>query len=673
MNHLLHRRITWHTAVVSRPLPFLAMIILILLCAFTAQAGAQRASSTDPKVRLREIQAKLTEVNRLLREDPQKALDVLKELNEKYPGEEPVMIRLGQIYQSVGASDSARVIFHQVLEKNRASLEAGKSLIMLHYSSGEDKQAQALSESLLRDNQYSLGAYRMVGTALMELGKYERALDLFRNGRSRSDGHYRLTLQIADLEMTMGDYREALSEYLNFVERFPQNYKFVKPKIIELFGEAGVDASSASAGVVDSAVAGGASRPPGESAGDLLQLAELRADGSQSARREILDILSNVYLSLELLEKSLAAALEADHHQLEDGETLRVLAANLKSRYSMKQGDDKLRYFELTIRALEAYVERHPRSLHLPGVEYDRATMFADAGSGFVPGITGAERETFYQKAMDELDRISMKYPASEEAALASLKKGDMIFEVRHQPKEALVVYQLGLKTAGGSRQAFVQRIGQMYVVLEEYDRALAHFQRYIRTDNESLRETGIYYTGVIFGFTGKYDSARDTLTSLARHNPASPYTNDAIELAWIIEEGRQKDETLLGVYLESVKAELAYDTSGVVENLEEIAGQGPGAALHSRALFKLGEAYAQMGDFDKAMERLRSFLNDYPKDDLVPDVHRAIARIYEYGYGDAGLALEEYKHILLMYPGYIFLDEVRKDIGRLQPGGAIN
>jgi tetratricopeptide (TPR) repeat protein len=641
----------------QRWISLLAAVLLLLLFGIASLANPQQKSGADNKARLREIQNTVSQASRVMRQDPRKALDMLKELNDKYPGQALVMVRLGQIYQSVGKSDSARVLFQQCLEKNRGDMEAGKSLIMLHYSSGEDRQAETLSERLIIDNNHSMGAYRMVGSALMESGKYEDALDLFRTGRTRSDIHYRLTLQIAELERTLGDYREALSEYFNYVERFPQNYKVVKIKMMDLFNEIGWDTTTSSA-----------SNPQQESATMLLQQAEHRAQNSQKAGREIYDILSGVYLTLDLLEKSLEAALVADHHQMEDGETLRSLAADLRSRYLTKQREDKLRYFDLALRAMEAYVERHPRSLHVPSVEFHRAALFADAGSGFIPAITGAEREEFYNKAIEGLDKIVEQYQGSEEAALASLKKGDMIFEVRRLPAEALAVYQRGLRGAGGSRQAFVQRIGMMHIVLEEYDVALKHFQRYIRTDSEGLRETGIYYTGVIFGFTGQYDAARDTLTGLARQNPASPYTNDAIELAWIIEEGRQKDETLLSVYLQSIHAELAHDTTGVVENLNEIVRQGPGAALHSRALFRLGEVNAQMGDYEKAMDYLQRFLSDYPKHDLRPDVHRAIARVYEYGYDDEELALEEYKHILLMYPGYIFLDEVRKDIGRLQP-----
>jgi tetratricopeptide (TPR) repeat protein len=653
MLKIFQRRIPLQTAI---------LLLLLLLFTFASQAEPQQGARADHKARLKDIQNKIAEAGRLLRQDPQQALDLLRALNDKYPGQELVMVRLGQLYQSVGESDSAKALFQECLEKNRNNLEAGKSLIMAHYSSGEDKEADALLESMVKDSRYSMPAYRMAGSALMELGKHERALSLFRSGRTRSDTHYRLTMQIADLELTMGDFQEALSEYINYVERFPQNYKVAKKKITDLFHDINVDTTAASASTAST-----------ESAVVLLQLAEQRAENSQQARRELHDILSGVYLILDLLERALAAALEADHHQMEDGETLRALGVDLRGRYLREQRDDRYRYFDLTLRAMEAYIERHPRSLHLPRVEFDRATMFADAGSGFVPGIAGAERQAMLDKAIDELDRIFKKYPGSEEAALATLKKGDLIFEAQRQPEEALQVYMLGLKAAGGSRQAFVQRIGNMHIVLEEYDHALKHFRRYIRTDSESLRETGIYYTGIILSFTGQYDSARDTLTALAQQNPASPYTNDAIELAWIIEEGRQKDVTLLGVFVQSLKAELAFDTTGVVENLEEIASQGPGAALHSRALFKLGEAYALMGDYSKAMDRLQRFLADYPKHDLRPDVHRAIAQVYEYGYGDVELALEEYKHILLMYPGYIFLDEVRKDIGRLQPKETYN
>ncbi len=45
---------------------------------------------------------------------------------------------------------------------------------------------------------------------------------------------------------------------------------------------------------------------------------------------------------------------------------------------------------------------------------------------------------------------------------------------------------------------------------------------------------------------------------------------------------------------------------------------------------------------------------------------------VYEQGLGDKEQALKRYEHVLMVYPKYVFLDEVRRDIVRLrEPGKA--
>ncbi|NIM19280.1 MAG: tetratricopeptide repeat protein [Candidatus Latescibacteria bacterium] len=618
--------------------------------AMTQKVQDRAPSGLSNKVRTREIQKALLEATRLLRENPRKAIDLLKRLNERFPDQPNVLVHLGHAYQAVDSVDSAMVMYRRCLVINHTSLEAAKSLGMLYFSQGENERGEGHFRRFLETSGHSLAAYKMVGTSMAELGYYDLALNVFREGRTRSDAHYRLTLHIADQEKAMGNYRAALTEYLNYVDRFPPSYATAKQRIIQLFISAE-----------------GAERSSDEWRA-LLEVAERRAIRSMKARREIKDILSSVYLNGGLLEKALEAALEADQPGQSDGRTLYLLADGLRNGYIEQSSREKRRYFDLCIRALEAYIERHPKTVQTQRAAYNRASLLADAAKGLVPGFEGERRQAVIQNAIDELDRVFRKYPGSEEASLAAVEKGDLLFEVQRKPREALAAYNEGLKRARATRGVFVEKIGRMYLILEEYDLARRHFAKFIRSSNEERREAGIYYTGVLLGFTGEYEMARDTLTSLAETNPASIYANDAIELAWLIEEGRQGDEKLLGRFIDALKAELANDTSAVAEHLERVIARGPAAKLHARALYKLGGVYAQMGDFERALDSFQSFLDLYPRHDLRPDVHRAVARVYEHGLGNVDLALKEYEHILAKFPKYLLLDEVRADINRLKP-----
>lgn len=165
----------------------------------------------------------------------------------------------------------------------------------------------------------------------------------------------------------------------------------------------------------------------------------------------------------------------------------------------------------------------------------------------------------------------------------------------------------------------------------------------------------------------GEYESARDTLSVLAEFNPASRYTNDAIELAWVVEEALQFESAHIGTYASARQSEMLGDTTRVLAELRSIVDAPAHETLRPRALFWLGRTLYENGDLDGAIRRYRQFLEEYPGDPRGPDVQRAIAEVYEIGYEQYERALREYEVVLMTYPDYAFLDEVRKDVRRLR------
>jgi tetratricopeptide (TPR) repeat protein len=242
-----------------------------------------------------------------------------------------------------------------------------------------------------------------------------------------------------------------------------------------------------------------------------------------------------------------------------------------------------------------------------------------------------------------------------------------VVFRVKKQPEEALEIYKLGMSKAKFYPTAFAERLGQLYLVTGDYASAEEYFGRLIEQPSEELREAGVFYTGFLLSVKGEYESARDTLVSLAEGNPASQFTNDAIQLSWVIEEGLQGDKKILDNYIDGLRFEVADDTTAAIEAYGEILAYPAETPMRARALFRTGELYQGIGPPDQAIEAFVSFVREYPTDTRVPDAHRRIGQVYERDLGDVALALEKYEDILLTYPHYIFLDEVRADVVRLR------
>ncbi len=629
-----------------------ALWISLFLLVMLTQASLSPASKKNLQIFdsvAREISSGIAKANSLMRVNPRKSVAILRDLDARFPDRCDVLLSLGQAYQTVGEVDSAMGAYKRCLRIDGRNLRAGKALGMLYLSEGENESARVLSDRIIEENNHSMAAYHMMGSAAADMGLYDQALRIYNIGRNRSEHHYALTLPIAHLEAVMGNSQAAFSEYLNYVERFPQDFQVAEAKIIELFDSAG------------------------ERRDELVRIAEERSLASRSPSGEILDILSAVYLRMGLLERSLEAALEANRLRRSDGKTLFAFAERIWGEYDGCAGGEKRRYFDLCIRALEALTEGHPKAPYTPRAMLLHAGLLADAASGAVSGFSAEGRAHALDEAVEALDEIIGAHWGIQEAELAALKKGDILFEIRKQPREALDVYRWSWVRARFMPGVFAEKVGRMYLALSEYDRSQRHFAGLIRSAGENLHEMGVYYTGLLFGFKGEYGPAVDTLTTLARANPTSPFTNDAIELAWIIEEGRSGSEDVLALYMQALKAELAGDTAAVLGNLEHIVRESPRAPLRARALYKLGGMCAKRGDFKGALSYFQRFLDDYPKDDFRPDVHRAIARVYEYGFGNPDLALKEYEGILMRYPQYIFLDDIRADILRLKNRSGVN
>jgi tetratricopeptide (TPR) repeat protein len=593
-----------------------------------------------------EITSGVAEAIRYLSNDPQKALDILRRLDRKFPRNDRILYHVGQAFQVMDRTDSAVVYYRRVLDINPRSLEAGRALGTLYLSEDRRDDAMIVFDRLLSANQYSVNAYRAVGSSLRDLGRYEDALAVYSEGRARSKHHFVLTLEIAELHRSARQYADALAEYMRYADERRGNYRFTRDKIMTMVRE-----------VTDA---------------DRIQLVEMldgRLASGTGSRYVTLDILAATYLEQGLLEQSLDAAIQADAEKESDGTVLLVLADQIITTANNKPREEKRRYLDLGVRALGAYADHHPGAGGSARARYTLATIYVQYGSGDVAGAgeTATERLSWIEKAVGELTEVSKRYPGSEYAEKANLERGDLLLRSLKQPREALEAYKVGAINSRRYGDVFAARIAEVYLGTGEYDDAEHYFTSLVGSGIYELRQAGLYYTGLLLALRGEYESARDTLTALAESDPASPYANNAIESAWVIEEALQFGSDSLDAFMSARQSEMVGDSASVITKLEMIVAGPLSDALRPRALYQLGRMLYETGDLDGALRRYNQFLKEYTDSPLRPDVQRSLAAVYEFGYEKYQRALREYEVVLMLYPDYAFLDEVRRDVRRLR------
>ena len=614
------------------------------------RSGAQQPGIQNPtpvQIPHRDLATRLRVIAPIIREDPHRAVQMLQGLDREYPRNSEVLCYLGDAYQVMGEIDSALALYGRGLAANPADTRAGASLGTLYIQKGDRERGDEVFRGVIARNQPSLAAYRSIGSTLAAAGFNDHALRMYEEGRNANNGHYIFTLDIAQLHRAMGDFETSLDEYLRLIETTPQQAALAQDRILELLRD-----------------------PRAEDEVLLSRLSAASSAAIQSGSPNavaVARVLAMGYLQNGMIENALEAALEAERTGASDGKVLFALAEKTAIEYRRQPPATRAKYFDMALRAYEAFIDGHPKAAEVPRAKLALTDLLMDLASGRVEKRPGAEYEEATAKAIEALDWMIAKFPGSDNAEEAYLKKGDIVFRIRKNPQAALAIYQEGLSKARFRPAAFAQRLGRVYLVLGDYENAEGYFTRLVNDREPELHDTGVYYAGLLLGIRGQYEAARDTLTSLAEKNPSSPMTNDAISLAWAIEEGLQGDQKNLASYISALRCEVAEDTTGAIAALRPIAALPADAPLRSRALLRTGGLLSESGRFDEAVAAFETFVRDYPTDVRVADAHHAIARVYELGYGDRDRALAKYEDILLTYPHYIYLDDVREDVTRIR------
>jgi len=618
------------------------ILVLIPLAGFVPDVCGQGRSNLQSDVRT-DLASALRVIRPLLREDAQRAIQMLEKLNKEYPGHSQVLVLLGEAYRVVGDVDSAREAYETCQRFHPANLQAGTALGLLYVQGDDVAKGDAVFRDLLERTKYGVNTYRMIGSALSRNGFFAQALRYYEEGRDRNNSNYVLTLDIAYMQKSVGNLQGSLIEYLRVIETSPKQHRLVKTRIMDLL------------------------RVPDADHDELFNVLRTHGDKNTPYRRIVMEILASGYLERGMLEKALEMALLAGQQKGSDGSVLFVLAGQAVQEYQRREGLERTRYFDLGLRALEAYLDGYPDARDVPRAKLMLIDLLVDLASGRAKSHPDIDLDAVVIRALQALDWLITSFPGTDYAEQAYLKKGDVVFRIQKRPQEALKIYTDGMQNARFYPTNFAERLGRVYLVTEEYERAKEHFSQLVKSKNKELSETGVFYNGLLLTFMKQYEAARDSLTGLAESNPASQFTNDAIHLAWVIEEGLQGDQRVLDRFVKALRLEIAGDTTQAISELTGIVDSPETTPLRARSLVKLGELYESLGEHDKALAVLRKFVEQYPQDARLPDVHRKVARIHEQGYSDKRLALKTYEDILISFPHYIFLDEVRADVKRLR------
>jgi tetratricopeptide (TPR) repeat protein len=611
-----------------------------------AQDPQLRPFTSDPL----SVSADLVEAMRLVAVNPEAALAMLHKLNARSPRRDDILTRLAYTLQVVEKTDSAAYYYRQALDVNPLNLEAGKALGSIYFAAGQEDKAMQVFNGLLDANDHSIPAYRMVATAIRDLGRPDQAVVLLEQGRTlakskdpkgRNAGAF--TVEIASYYKQMGESRRAMDEYMDYAAEEPRNFRFVRDRMIQVLTDDEKNRAT------------------------LVAYMQSRVEKGGAGSFVAADVLAAHYLEQGQLENSLEMALRADADKMSDGASLLSIGEDAVQRAETRPRVERGRYYDLALRSLEGYTQRHPRAPMMDKAHFLLAGVYAQYGSGVNAAVPAAMWPSYLDRSVTEYAAVSKQFAGGDYAEDAYIARGDVLLRKLKRPQDAMDAYRAGSINSRRNATTYAGRIAEIYIATaapaetEHYLQSLSHAAQPV------LAQAGQYYAGLYLVTQHKYDAARDTLTSLAEKAPSSEFTNDAIEVAWVLQEGLQLKSQSLDDYSASLKADMTGDTTSVVAHLKAIVGRSADDPLRPRALKQLGTVLFEAGNYDASVASLRQFLQDYPENDDCAEVQRTIGHTYEVGLGHYADALKEYEHVLVAYPDYAMLDDVRHDVERVR------
>ena len=336
---------------------------------------------------------------------------------------------------------------------------------------------------LLDANNHNLSAYRMVATAIRDLGRPDEAVVLLEQGRARakaSDPKGRnvgaFTIEIAGYYKQMGDSRRALDEYLDYAAVEPRNFRFIRDRMIGVLADDETESRRAG-GLHEITRRAGRRRIVcrGGCAGRVLPAAgsagELARDGAARGRRQ---------------------------------DVRRRLAALHRGRCHQPRGDTAARGTRTLLRPRASRAGRHTRSgirsrpRWTGRISSSRACTprTAPASTAAVPA---AERPVVSRTLGDGVRHGVEAVRGQRLRRRCVHRRGDVLLRKLKRPKDAMEVVPRGLDQRAQERHHYAGRIAQVYIATARArgDRALPASRSLART-SPPLAQAAQYYTGAL-------------------------------------------------------------------------------------------------------------------------------------------------------------------------------
>lgn len=514
----------------------------------------------------------------------------------------------------------------KLVKKNRDNYTYAVDLGYVYKTSGDDKNAKAAFEGIIKSLPTDPERIRDAAVALVGRDEDEYAILAFLQGRKLVKVPFAFADDLGQLYNKTGKYQEMIDEYLAIIDRDPFSYEDVKDKLQD-------------AVVKDDAY-------------ELLKKALLKRIQSQPGQIAYSDLLSWLFIQKKDFAAAFVQIKALDKHYKEGGKRM-VELANVVANYA--QYDFAETILQSVLDMGESAYYYIPAQKGMLDIQYYKVTRSAHYTQEDLTKI-----ETSY------LAFINKYGTGRHEAGDVVLRLAEVYAEYDNKVDKALTL----LKTYEQESTSDNFQLARAKLALGDYslltgdvwESTLYYSQvEKLFRDNPLGHEAKFRNDKLAF-YRGDFEWANAQLDVL-KGSTSELIANDALQLSLLIQDnlGLDSSEKPLYLFAEADFFIFTHHYDSAEFRFDSIRIQFPNHALADDILMKEAEIAIKKQDYTLAVQKLESVYTNFATDILADDALYKAAQIEEFNLSNKEKALQLYEKLLLDYKGSVYGVDARE------------
>lgn len=521
------------------------------------------------------------------------------------------------------------------LRQNPRDIQMKTQLGDVYFRMGDEIHAYRVWNGILQNYPRNQSVYRIVASVLLQNRMFDKAIDVYLQGRKAIGKDNLFALELAQLYTFQQIYPKAADEYLRFLKAQPYQLAFVQNQIARF--------------------------PLDETTFPAVEK-EIRKWVKKHPRNYTLrKLLEGFYQSFGDYKSAFREILVLEKLKTSGGRKKRIPGTAL---YQFALDTYREKEFSISEKAFQKLLSDFP---DFP--RKDRATYyFAD-----ISYKTGE-----YDRAQALYQHVIDQFPKSSWSLEALLRMGDIFLNQRNNPEQAIGYFERIIRNFPNTRQQTVAtfHLVDCYISEGNLEKAVSVLQNSLNGSAlssgkvRSLQNEALFKLAQLDFYQKNFDGSLKSIKKILQNNDGNydgAYVNDALDLQLLIQENKDTHPRALGLFANGMYLSRRNLYTAAVDSLLRAVSLDSQAPLADRALLEAGRIKEKTKDWYGAIKIYQLLVTSYSTSVYSDEALNRVGMIYEKDLKDFEKARQTYEAILIQYPQSVLGDELRKKLRDLE------